>query len=348
MSGVSRERIVLHVIDRDTGGVPMAARSYVSNAPEGFRQHVLTPYSADRVPDMWKDSGVELHQLPSGHLRRFRYLRRLIRHVRPDVVHAHSSFSGVYSRVSVSRGMAKVVYSPHCFAFERRDISWLERRTYWLIERALRFRTDTLAACSLSEQSIAKTALGYGANVDIVPNISSVADIDAEGRSRGEVLRIAMIGRISEQKDPDYFMKMVASVRGATKVEAVWIGDGNDEGRRLLIEGGVRVTGWLSQTELRSELGSVDLYMHSAAWEGFPIAIIDAHQAGIPVIARRFSEHWQPPSSIIDSEAIPELNRAIADGRFSDWTAANLLSWEALLKENTGAGQKAALERIWS
>ncbi len=72
-------------------------------------------------------------------------VRRLVSQLAPDVVHAHSSFPGVYARAALLHG-PRLVYTPHCFAFERRDVGWVARSTYRAVERALRGRADLLAA----------------------------------------------------------------------------------------------------------------------------------------------------------------------------------------------------------
>ena len=96
-----------------------------------------------------------------------------------------------------------------------------------------------------------------------------------------------MLGRWAAQKDPDYFRARVQELRAALAepVEARWIGSadggaaaaGHDEPR-------VHVTGWLPATEVAVQLRELDLYLHTAAWEGFPIALLDAHAVGAPIL----------------------------------------------------------------
>ena len=85
-----------------------------------------------------------------------------------------------------------------------------------------------------------------------------------------------MVGRIAPQKDPKFFADVVAELRkDDVPLEAVWIGDGDGDLRRLLTEARIRVTGWLSPSGVEELLrGSV--YVHSARYEGFPLSILDA------------------------------------------------------------------------
>ncbi|MFX7785070.1 glycosyltransferase, partial [Acinetobacter baumannii] len=67
----------------------------------------------------------------------------------------------------------------------------------------------------------------------------------------------------------------------AVTVAATWIGDGPSSAPR------VRVPGWAARDDVRAELAELDVYFHTAAWEGFPIAILDAAAMGLPILARR-------------------------------------------------------------
>jgi glycosyltransferase involved in cell wall biosynthesis len=54
-----------------------------------------------------------------------------------------------------------------------------------------------------------------------------------------------------------------------------------------LLAAGIDVTGWLPREEsLRRLAQAGGIYLHSARWEGFPFAILEAHAAGLPLIIR--------------------------------------------------------------
>ena len=49
---------------------------------------------------------------------------------------------------------------------------------------------------------------------------------------------------------------------------------------------GVEVTGWLEQDVAVKEIADCDVYLHTAAWEGYPMTILEAFELGMPVVAR--------------------------------------------------------------
>ena len=150
------------------------------------------------------------------------------------------------------------------------------RLTEWILGR----RPQTVAAVSPSELDAARKLVGRQSTVQLIPNVSTLDLPAASSERRG----IVTCGRIGKQKDPEYFRQFVKDLSTSTQI--VWIGDGDEEARERLLEAGVRVTGWLDARGVREAVLAAELYVHSAAWESSPYALLDAARAGTPVIAR--------------------------------------------------------------
>jgi glycosyltransferase involved in cell wall biosynthesis len=56
-----------------------------------------------------------------------------------------------------------------------------------------------------------------------------------------------------------------------------------------LADQGVEVTGWMSHDAASARLAQCDLYLHFAAWEGFPMTVIEAAAMGRPILLRAIS-----------------------------------------------------------
>ena len=72
------------------------------------------------------------------------------RRYQPDLIHLHSSWAGLLGRL-VPLGRRKIVYTPHCYAFERRDLSQVVRIGLWLVEKILSRRNAGVFAVSPRE-----------------------------------------------------------------------------------------------------------------------------------------------------------------------------------------------------
>lgn len=283
---------VLHVVEAFGGGVAAAVRDYVRDLPEA-RHHIvcrLRP-EAEALGAQWRGDFASVTAITGGHLAAVRTVRETIRELRPAVVHSHSSYAGVWARTAgIGLEGFRCVYTPHAWAFAREDKSALERVAYRAVERLLLRRTDVLAGCSRAELAPART---WGSDVELVhvPNIAEVesrsipALVQDPADPRG--LLIVGSGRLAQQKDPAWFRAAVAAVRAeGHAVRALWIGGGDETMQADLESAGIEVTGWIPPAQVEQHLAEADLYLHTAAWEGFPITVLEAARLGRPIAVR--------------------------------------------------------------
>lgn len=345
----ARQTTVLHVVEAFAGGVRTALLQYIESTPD-LRHIVLESSRGENVGDT--DGHYLKIEMVSGHVRRVLQLRHIAKLVGPDVIHAHSSLAGVYARVL--KLAAPVVYTPHCFAFERRDLGPFRRRLFLGIEKILAKRTEILAACSNREKSLAN-AIGY-LDVEVIPNVGRYSnEIESCGRARTTMtreafpLKVVFAGRLSPQKDPEYAVEVVRELRKGRDREVVvkWLGGGDERFAKKLRSAGLSVTGWLEGKELQAELLSCDVYVHCAQWEGFPMAILEAIQLKTPVVARRIPALQDMPRDFLcDSPAsVAHIISAVLHSE--DEKMRCVKEWTSALNENNGMHQRLALKKAY-
>lgn len=275
---------VLHVTECWGSGVASAVHAYVEATPDHEHWLLMAHDAAD--PLLGEDrllKGVRVFS--DGHLARIRDVAAAYREIRPDIVHAHSSYAGFYVRSCPPVPTGRIVYSPHCYAFERTDVALPVRYGFRLAETLLASRTGVVAAVSPREAELAARLRG-GQRVVYVPNVVPETPAAVEPREPGDRpgLVAVSVGRVCAQKDPAFF---AAAARASDEsIRWVWIGDGDPALRRVLQDAGVVVTGWLAREEALALLGTADVYVHTASWEGAPISVLEAVGAGLPVVAR--------------------------------------------------------------
>jgi glycosyltransferase involved in cell wall biosynthesis len=289
--------------------------------------------------------------LPGGRLAQIRTVRHWVRTLRPDLVHAHSTYAGVYVRLFARPPAGSMVYTPHAYPFERRDVPAIVRGTYWAVEAALSLGGGCVAAVGHREAELAARLPGRQAVVHL-PNI--VRDLrprpsGAPGQtgSRGG-LRLAMLGRISPQKGPEFFRRAVQLSRASgLPLQWIWVGGGAPGEEAALREAGALVTGWLPRQAALERLAAADVYVHTAAWEGFPVSVLEAAALDLPILARRIPAlaALQVPALCDTPEALVAAGRALLDRPAREALASRS---RLLVERHQPAAQHEALERAYS
>jgi glycosyltransferase involved in cell wall biosynthesis len=270
---------VLHVTEALGGGVQSAIANYIDHLPE--IEHSVYSRARDGQSTYSWSGPVEHERYTGGLAGFFVRLVRKVRQERPDIVHLHSSFAGA-ARAVLPPGTA-VVYSPHCYAMERRDLGAVPRAGFAAVEWLLAHRTRAVVAVSPREADLSRR-LSARVPVAVALNPAPFEAPTSEAPA-SDPAEVVMVGRISPQKDPALFAAVAASTRDAPW-RYVWIGDGDPDARDDLQRAGVEVTGWTPPDKAAARVAGARLYLHSAAWEGGPLSTIEAATLGTPVLAR--------------------------------------------------------------
>lgn len=344
---------ILHITESFGGGVASAITQYASSYSEGEHYLLRKVRGQHYEEDTSLAVFSRVFELPDGPLRSLRRVREVVTTLRPDVVHAHSSLGGVYARSALRRSKSgpRIVYTPHCFAFERGDISAAARQFYRAVEALLSWNTDVVAGCSEREVTLAKRMRPQRAAI-YLPNIArdAAAFTQDSPRSFHSPARVVGGGRFSPQKDPHWFADVVASIRArGHQVDALWIGGDAAEVPSCFRELEIHTTGWVARPVALAQLSDADLYVHSAAWEGFPMAVLEAEVLRRPIFARSIPAlHGAPDRWVFNT---PEDAALAFEELLTGPTNAlqeNANEWSEWLRANDEAAQSDALARIYN
>jgi glycosyltransferase involved in cell wall biosynthesis len=291
--------IVLHVLEAVGGGTSRHLIDIARHAT-GTRHHVVVPLervgglSDSNAVDRLRDAGAVVHVVsmkrapwsPANAVALLR-LRRIIRTVRPDVVHGHSSIGGLLARLATSPRVHPLVYTANGITVIRAGIA---------VERALGRRTTAFVATSVSEADLARTLqLAPRGEVIVIPNGIEPdippAPIDLRthlGVPDGAPL-VGTISRLVPQKAPEDFVAACAVVaRRQPDAHFLLIGEGELEAEvgRAIVEHGLQRR--LHRIDILPDaagvLGQLDVYAMSSRFEGGPYAPLEAMRAGTPVV----------------------------------------------------------------
>jgi glycosyltransferase involved in cell wall biosynthesis len=340
---------ILHVVESLGSGVTTALEGYIRNTPGHVHTVLAWRRDGAHTGDAL-DRLAAMLTLPPGRLAQLRSVRRHVAQLRPDVIHAHSSYAGFYVRL-LRRPGRSLVFTPHSFSFERRDVPPALRGVFWLTEALLSFRGACVAAVGPREAQLAERLPGRQL-VLYVPNVVDDLRLSGAppGRRAGETgrLRAAAMGRISAQKGPGFFRSAAGlSQQLGLPIDWMWVGGGDPEDERVLREAGVQVTGWSSRSAALGWLSTADVYVHAAAWEGAPMSVLEAAALDLPILARRSAAlEALGVGPLYDTpEAIVSAAEALLDERHREQLRA---CSQRLLERHGTTAQRRMLEHIYA
>ena len=215
----------------------------------------------------------------------------LVRRAKPDVIHAHSAKAGWLARLAGAGCHVPVVYTPHAFPFLM-SCGTFFRRAYWLLEKGARGPTAALIA--VSEEEVREALrLGYAPErVHLIPNgVAACEEGCVTVRAAGR-LHVGFFGRLTRQKGPDVLIEAASDViLHVPHVTFMIYGDGElaevlrGQVEALQLTANVQFRGACGQGEAVARMRESDVVVVPSRWEGCPYVVLEAFQAGVPVVA---------------------------------------------------------------
>lgn len=282
---------IVHVVESLAAGVLSIVVDIANQQVQDGQKVTLVYSTRSETPANWRElfaPEIECYFLTMGRaihpvrdMQAVLGLWRLLKRLRPDVVHLHSSKAGAVGRLtSLVYRQPRYFFSPHGLSFLQSGGNRLQQQVFLGLEKILAGCPATLIACSASEAEEIRRHLTK--RVVVVENAVDGKVIPVKSTVNPRI-RVGSVGRICTQKNPEAFARLAQACR-TLPVDFVWIGAGEPKHEAALREAGVTVTGWMSRTEVLNTLSQWDVYVQTSRWEGMPVAVIEAMLAGLPVI----------------------------------------------------------------
>ena len=234
-------------------------------------------------------------QLDRIGIRRVRAMRAMERwtddHLeqpRPDIIHAHAVDVGFAVARSAHAQGVPIILTCHGVWFSVRNrlnpLGWLERS----LIRGGRYAAIT-SVDRTSVESLRGAGFGFA---EVVPNGVDLQEFEGLSAKEGP-FRFLFVGRHVHQKGLDVLVKATARLRDAGGPAFVveiagegpltaTIGHMSDQ---FQLGDTIRFLGPLSRSLLQDAFRRADAFVLPSRYEGFPIAVLEAWAARLPVIA---------------------------------------------------------------
>ena len=286
-------RVLYLVTKADLGG----AQVHILDLLRGFRS-VLEPVVAAGAEGYFTEGvrnlGVPCEIVPNlvhpiapvDDCRALLQVAQLIRKIRPDVVHAHTSKAGIIARFAARAAGVPAVFTAHTWCFAE-GTSWKWRLGGIPAERLAGWFSDAIINVSDANRELALRH-GISDHKRMLTIWNGIPDTPHRARpGTSGVPRIVMVARCAEQKDHSLLLRAFARITKPAKL--VFVGGGpkltafKAEANELNVANRVEFLG--DRFDIAEILSSSHVFALASKWEGFPLSILEAMRAGLPVIA---------------------------------------------------------------
>jgi glycosyltransferase involved in cell wall biosynthesis len=221
---------------------------------------------------------------PINDFRAWLELRRIIRELKPAIVHTHTFKAGLIGRLV--RGSHKRIHTFHGHLFDDQSFSRTAKKLITITEKVLARRTNLLISVG-EKVGIELRNAGIGSRrhwASIPPGIDPPPSYD-KNMSR-EILGISSrnlvvgwMARMAEVKNPWLLLEVAKNL---PQIDFVMGGGGGLLAEvKMKAPANVQVLGWVEAAYFWS---AIDLGISTSDNEGMPISLIEAQFAGVPIV----------------------------------------------------------------
>ncbi len=290
------QEVALHVVSHLD---PAKYRAVLISGPGG-----LLTEEARRLPHVEVNIvpalGRTIH--PFADLVAFVQLTKLLRRIRPSIVHTHSSKAGVLGRWAAwFAGIPVIVHTVHGYGITPLQPRWLKSLLV-MVERITGLITTQWVAVSQSDIKKGQAWRLFKNNVLLVrPGIdpkpfqrtmtaANREQLRKQLRAEPETRLIGTVACLKPQKAPEDFIRVAKTVTASLpNVRFVLVGDGELRAtvESLIARYGlheyVHLAGW--RRDIPAVMHALDLFLLTSHWEGLPRVLLEARVAGLPIVA---------------------------------------------------------------
>lgn len=341
---------IIHLVRAPIGGIfRHIADLAVAQVEQGHRVGIICdeltggPYEAAHIERLRPLLPLGVRRLPMpravgpADLSAFMQVKKMLRALKPDVLHCHGAKGAVYGRFAkglggfggVDRGTA-VFYAPHGGSLHYAKSS-KEGRIYFAMERFLERWTSGLIHVSAYEQRTYVEKIGTPrATATVVHNGITESELvrvppDADARD------FLFIGMLRDLKGVDLFIDAMEQLNRHDPTTAWIVGDGAEEDkaryRDLVTQRGLdEVVSFKPSTPARQAFAMAKAIVVPSRAESLPYIVLEAAGAAMPMVCTHvggIGEIFGERSGALVEPELNALTRAMEAMKQADFQSAD-------------------------
>jgi glycosyltransferase involved in cell wall biosynthesis len=302
---------ILHLFPEfKRGGAQINVLRFINASRDDFEHHVAASPQDKTLEAEYIASGTIVHPIDmcSVKLSSIRSLVRLIKEIKPDIVHVNGKGAAFYGFISSfftgyqnpgrrSSGSYRMFHTMRGFHIK---YSGIKLKLYLAFERACAGRLDGTVLVSPSEKDLLNNKIpGMDqSRLFLIPNGINVNEAELPGEIAGSLKsfskNIVTLSRLSHQKDLITMIDAFDLFAADLKDSALHVMGGETPQDREYAESvreridkspfNERIILWGSVKDAGSLIRHFDLYWSTALFEGLPTAVVEAALCRTPIV----------------------------------------------------------------
>jgi glycosyltransferase involved in cell wall biosynthesis len=290
---------ILYLITRAERG---GGQVHVLDLIRGFRQHCEIEVAAGEDGFLLHEArrlNVGCHVLPNlvqpiqpaKDYRALREIVALLRETRPDLIHTHTSKAGILGRLAAWICNVPAVFTAHTWCFAE-GTSWKWKLLGAPCERVAALPGGPIINVSEANRELAlKYRIAPARRLVTIHNgvPDTPADCVSAGAGSGatDVATIVMVARFAPQKNQAMLLDAAASLSLPFRIQFAGTGPTMEDIERKAAGMGIaeHVQFLGDRSDIADVLRRASIFALPTNWEGFPLSILEAMRAGLPIVA---------------------------------------------------------------
>ena len=229
-----------------------------------------------------KEKQIDYYPIEAANMKE---LKRVINEYNPDIIHAHDFMASVLS--SIVKGHRKLISHLHC------NPPWLQKinkKSLFYGIFSLRFDEIFTVSDSIRKEYIFSNFIEK--KVTVVGNPINQAIKQLRDKMEKDVIEgqhdVVFIGRLTKEKNPLRYIRLIASLKKMGNINAALVGDGDlyreciQEIENLGLKDEIKVYGFLDNPY--SVLTNSKILCVTSEWEGYGLVVTEAFTFSKPVV----------------------------------------------------------------
>ncbi len=315
MNNSSQKKVILYLITQShLGGAQKHLADLMKYSNEKYEIHLAIAYLG-YLSDVANSLNIKVHIIPSlkrsinliDDLKSLQEFNTLVKQLKPDLIHAHSSKPGVIARLTGKLNNIPVLFTAHGWGFDE-NAPFIRRNIVLLFEKLMAPLTaNTICVCQSDYDAAVKLKIFNKEAATVIYNCAEDIDLPLAEPAQ-DPPRLIMVARFNNnQKDQIGLINAIAKLEYKVSLDFVGTGPDFDQVQAYATKIGVddQIAFLGDRTDVPELLSKSQIFVLSTHYEGFPISILEAMRAGLPIIATDVNGIYEQVENGINGFLVP-------------------------------------------